>query len=54
MVVAQFVERLFLTPEVCGLNPVIGKLLITYLLSTVLKKRKQKKKRLELAQFFLK
>ena len=35
MVVAQFVERSLPTPEIRGLNPVIGKF---YLLSTVFKK----------------
>ena len=40
LIVAQLVEQLLPTPEVCGLNPVIGKLLyriFTCLQSTVLK-----------------
>ena len=38
---AHLVERLLPTPEVRGLNPVIGKLLYgTFFLSTVLKRRK--------------
>ena len=37
VVVAQLVEWSLLTPEVRSLNPLIGKLYITYLLSTVLK-----------------
>ena len=40
VVVAQLVERLLLTPEVRGLNPVIGKIYIERLLSIVLKKQK--------------
>ena len=43
---AQLVERSLLTPEIHGLNPVISKLLygtFTCLLSTVLKRRKQRK-----------
>ena len=43
VVVAQLVERLLPKSEVCGLNPVIGKLLyqtFICLLSTVLKRRK--------------
>ena len=44
VVVAQLVERSLPTPEVCCSNPVIGKPYITYLLSTVLKWRKIKKK----------
>ena len=44
MVVAQLVERLLLTPEVRGSNPVIGKFYIEhYFLSTVLKRRKYRK-----------
>ena len=38
---AQLVEQLLPTPEVCGSNPVMGKIYIGYfLLSTVLKRRK--------------
>ena len=37
MVVAQLEERSLPTPEVYGSTPVIGKLLITYILSNVLK-----------------
>ena len=45
MVVAQLVERSFLTPEVHKLNPVICTTYIEqYLLSTVLKRRKIKEK----------
>ena len=45
MVVAQLVERSFLTPEVHNLNPVICTTYIEqYLLSTVLKRRKIKEK----------
>ena len=45
MVVAQLVERLPLTPEICGLNPVIGKLLLNIcLLSIVLKRPKSRKR----------
>ena len=43
VVVAQLVERSLPTPEVRGLNPVIGKLLyrtFICLLSTILKRRK--------------
>ena len=43
VVVAQLVQRLLWTPEVCHTNPVIGKLLyrtFICLLSTVLKRRK--------------
>ena len=42
MVVAQFVERPLPTPEVRCLDPVISKLL----LSTVLKRRKEKRPRM--------
>ena len=38
---AQLVEWLLLTPEIRSLNPVINKI---YLLSTVLKRQKEKKK----------
>ena len=41
---AQLVEQLLLTSEVCGSNPVIGKVQIEHLLSTVLKRRKIQKK----------
>ena len=40
--VAQLVEWSLLTPEVGGSNPPIGKLLLHCLLSTVLKRRKEK------------
>ena len=44
VVVTQLVERLLPIPEVHGSNPVIGQIyiehLFTYLLSTVLKRRK--------------
>ena len=44
MVVAQLVERSPPIPEVCCLNPVIGKKLLNiYILSTVLKRRKKEK-----------
>ena len=39
MVVAQLVEHLPMTQEIRGSNPVIDKLYITYMLSTVLKRR---------------
>ena len=38
--VAELVERLFPNPEVCGLNPAIGKIYIERLMSTLLKRRK--------------
>ena len=45
MVVAQLANRSLLTPEVRGSNPDIGKVFIEYyLLSTVLKRRKQRKR----------
>ena len=45
LVVAQLSERLFLKSEVCSANPVIGKIYNEhFLLSTVLKKRKQRKR----------
>ena len=44
--VAQLVERLLQAPEVRSLNPVCGKLYITDLLSTVLKRRKKKEYRI--------
>ena len=44
MVVDQLVEQLLLTPEVRDSNPVIGKIYIERLLSTVLKKTKKTKK----------
>ena len=40
VVVAQFVEQSFPTPEVRGSNPVIGELYITYILPTAFKRRK--------------
>ena len=40
VVVAQLVERSLPTPEDRSSNPVIGKIYIEYLLSTVLKRRK--------------
>ena len=46
VIVAHLVERSLLTPEVHGLNPVIGKIYIEQcLLSTVLKRQKINKKR---------
>ena len=42
---AQLVERLLLTPEVCGLNPNIGKILST---NCTIEKTKKKKKRPEM------
>ena len=52
VVVAQLVERSLLTSEVRGSTPVIGKILLNIcLLSTVLKRRKINKKRLEMAHF---
>ena len=44
VVVTQLVERSLLTAEICGLNPVIGKICIDRLLPTVLKKTKIKSK----------
>ena len=45
VVVAQLVEQFLSTPEVCGSNPVINKIYIEHcLLSTVLKRRKQRKR----------
>ena len=44
VVEAQLVERLLLIPWVRGLNPVIGNILIEHLLSTVLKRRKLRKR----------
>ena len=41
---AQLVERSLPTPNVRGSNPVIGKIDIEHFLSTVLKRRKEKKK----------
>ena len=40
MVVAQFVERSLTFPKVQGSNPVIGKIYVEHLLSTVLKGQK--------------
>ena len=55
VVVVQLVERSLPIPEVCGLNPVTGKIylehLCTCLLSTVLKRQKINKKRPEMAHF---
>ena len=42
VVVAQLVERLLLTPEICGSNPDVGKIL-----STNCKNRKDKNKEKE-------
>ena len=47
VVVAQVVERLHLTPEICSLNPAIGEF---YLLPIVLKRCKLRKKRSEISQ----
>ena len=45
VVVAQLVELSLPTPEVCGSNPVIGKIYFEHcLLSTVFKRRKQRQK----------
>ena len=45
MVVAQLVQRLLPIPEVCCSNPLIGKVFIEHcLLSTVLKRRKERKR----------
>ena len=41
MLLAKLVERSFAIPEVRDSNPVIGTLIITYLLSTVLKRKKR-------------
>ena len=54
---AQLEERLFPIPEVCGSNPVISKIYIEHLLSTVLKRSYTemmiiKKKEAENGQFF--
>ena len=55
MVVAQLVERLLPTPEVCGSNLVIGKIYIEHcLLSTVLKSQQKKKKSPGIAHFIKK
>ena len=44
VVVTQLVERLLLIPEVCSLNPVIGKIYVEHcLLPTVLKRRNKVK-----------
>ena len=40
VVVAQLVERSLPLAEVCGSNPVIGKIYIEHLLSTLLKRQK--------------
>ena len=54
MVVAQLVKWSLPTLEMPGSNPAIGKLYITYLLSNVSKRQKEKKKRLGLAHFLRK
>ena len=55
LAVAQVVEWLLLTPEVCSLNPVIGNIDIEQCLpSTVLKRRKIKKKETGNCLFFKK
>ena len=53
MVVTQLVERLLLTPEVCGLNPVIGKIYIEHCLPKVnsIEKTKIKKKEAGIGPF---
>ena len=48
LVAAQLVERSLSTPEDRGSNPVIGNLYIERLLSTVLKRWKQRKKEAEI------
>ena len=55
-VVAQLVERSLPIPEVCGSNPVIGYLYITFMLSTLLKfwKDENKEKEAGNSQFFFK
>ena len=45
MVVAQLVEQLLLAPEIRVSNSVIATIYVECLLSTVLKRRKYKKKR---------
>ena len=45
VVVAQLVEWSLLTAEVCDSNPVIGEILFIYSLPTVLKRRKERKKK---------
>ena len=55
VVVAQLVEWSLLTPEVHGLNPVIGKHLYrTFVYFQLLRKTKIKKKRTGMAHFFKK
>ena len=57
MAVAQFVERSLTIPEVCGLNPVIGKTLFTMnicLLLTVYLKNENKEKEAGNGPFFCK
>ena len=44
MVVAQLVERFLLTAEVCGSNPVMGKIYVQFLLSTVLRRQNKEKR----------
>ena len=51
MVVAQLVKQLLPTPEVCGLNPVIGKIYIEHLFNVnCIEKMKIKKKSPEMAK----
>ena len=50
-VVAQLVDWLLLTSQVRNSNPVIGKLYITYILSNVLNRQKQTKKRQGIVHF---
>ena len=51
MVVAQLVERSLPTPEVCDSNPVIGTIYIERLLTTLLKRRKNRKEEAENGPF---
>ena len=44
VVVALLIEPSLLTPAICSSNPVISKILFIYSLSTVLKRRKKKKR----------
>ena len=48
---AHLVERLLRIPEVCGSNPVIGKIYIEYLFTVNCIAKLQKKKSLEMADF---
>ena len=55
VVVAQLVERSLLIPEVCGLNPVIGKIYIEHLFTdNCVEKMKIKKKKPGMAHFLTK